>query len=78
MLRSSLTSFLRALFLRSRMERDVDEELRFHLEARRDDLIAAGMNPDAATRRAREELRIPEAPAPSLPNYSDRRAVWAR
>ena len=56
MRRSSLISFLRALFLRSRIERDVDEELRFHLEARRDDLIAAGLDPDAATRRAREEL----------------------
>src|SRR5687768_13707069 len=33
-------------------ERDVDDELRFHLEARIDDLIASGMTPSAARAEA--------------------------
>jgi predicted permease len=51
-----LRSFLRALFSRSGMEREMDAELGFHVDARTDDLIAAGLSPDAARRRAHDEL----------------------
>ncbi|MFN8573022.1 MAG: ABC transporter permease [Gemmatimonadaceae bacterium] len=36
--------------------RDVDDELQFHLRAREDDLIAAGMSPEAARARARQDF----------------------
>ena len=49
-------SFLLALFRPRRMERDVDEELAFHVDARMRDLIAAGQAPAAARRQAQAEL----------------------
>jgi len=39
---------LRSLFGRPAQERQLDDELRFHLEMRLDENIAAGMNPDEA------------------------------
>ena len=36
--------------------RDVDDELAFHLRSREDDLVAQGISPDDARRRAREEF----------------------
>lgn len=44
---------LRALFRRDAMDRDLDDELRFHLEKEAEKLRAAGMPPDEALRRAR-------------------------
>jgi predicted permease len=41
---------------RDRIARDVDTELEFHLAARVSDLIAQGMDPAEAERRAREEF----------------------
>ena len=41
--RARLRSFLASLGNRSGLERDMDEELRFHLEARADDLARAGV-----------------------------------
>ncbi|MFN8580169.1 MAG: ABC transporter permease, partial [Gemmatimonadaceae bacterium] len=38
------------------IERDVDEELQFHLRAREEDLIASGVAPDEARRRARADF----------------------
>jgi hypothetical protein len=35
---------------------DLDKELRFHIDARIDDLIAEGLTPDEARRRTRLEL----------------------
>jgi predicted permease len=49
-------SFWRTLWRRRRFEDDLDDELRFHVEARADDLVRAGMSPDEARRRARVEL----------------------
>src|SRR5580693_1192298 len=51
-----LGSWLRATFHRSRAEREMDAELRFHIEAYADDLIRGGMPRDEALRRARIEF----------------------
>jgi macrolide transport system ATP-binding/permease protein len=44
------------LFRRTRTERQLDAELRFHLEQQIDAHVAAGMSPDEARRRARLEF----------------------
>jgi predicted permease len=44
------------LFRRRGLERELDDELRFHLEQHTRDLIAAGVDPDAARREARLAL----------------------
>src|SRR6185437_3518022 len=49
-------SWLRAASSRSRLEREMDEELAFHLESRTQDLIRGGVAPEEAARRARIEL----------------------
>lgn len=48
--------FLRRLLRRDRFERDMAEELQFHIEARTDDLVRHGLAPDDARRRARVEF----------------------
>jgi predicted permease len=53
---SPLRSWFRATFLRSREEREMDTELRFHLEARIDDLLRDGLSRPEALRRARLEF----------------------
>jgi hypothetical protein len=42
----------RALSGRSTLERDMDDELRFHMESRATDLARSGVSPADATRRA--------------------------
>jgi predicted permease len=49
-------SWLRAATSRSRLEREMDEELAFHLEKYTEQLIRQGLNPQEAARRARMEL----------------------
>jgi putative ABC transport system permease protein len=49
-------SFSRAALGRGTFERDMDDELRFHLEARTADLIRRGLTPADAARRARVEF----------------------
>ena len=49
-------SFLSAVFRRSALERDISDELRFHIDARAADLAAQGVSPDEAARRARLEF----------------------
>ena len=44
---------LRALFRRAEMERELEEELRFHLEREAEKLLQAGVAPEEAMRRAR-------------------------
>jgi len=51
-----MASFLRAWLGRSRMERDMDREMRFHLDARAADLESQGMSRADAERRARQEF----------------------
>jgi putative ABC transport system permease protein len=47
---------LRALFRRKKVEAELDEELRFHLEAQAEKYIRSGMAPEKARRQARIEL----------------------
>jgi predicted permease len=51
-----LLSFSRAAWRRSAFERDMDDEMRFHLEARTADLVRGGLAPHEAARRARLEF----------------------
>ena len=56
---ASWRSFARALLRRGRMERDMDSELEFHIEARTDHLVTMGLDRAAASRQARRELGDP-------------------
>jgi predicted permease len=44
---------------RSRLDRDLDEEIRFHLEARAEELVKAGLSPAEARTRARLQFGNP-------------------
>ncbi len=50
---------LRALFLRRKLERDLDEELGFHLAMRKQKLESAGLTPTQASAAARRRLGNP-------------------
>jgi predicted permease len=50
---NSFRSWLRATSRRSRMEREMDSELRFHIEAFAEDLTEGGVSREEALRRAR-------------------------
>jgi predicted permease len=54
-------SWLRATLRRSRMESEMDAELRFHMEARAEDLMRAGLAREEAMRRAKVEFGGAEA-----------------
>src|SRR5215218_9841023 len=49
-------SWWSSLFRKARLERDLDRELRFHLEQQIRDNLAAGMSPDQARRSAALEF----------------------
>ena len=51
-----LRSWLRAVVLRSRMEREMETELRFHIDAFAEDLVERGVPREEALRRARIEF----------------------
>src|SRR5690242_19513106 len=51
---------LRRLLRRKRMEKQLEKELSFHLEQHTNDLIANGVDPDEARRRARLAIGGPE------------------
>ena len=53
---SRLKSWMRAVIRRTRMEHDMDAELRFHIEAFAEDLLRGGVPRDEALRRARIEF----------------------
>jgi putative ABC transport system permease protein len=53
---SRVSSWLRATARRSRMESDMDAELRFHMEAYAEDLVRGGVPREEALRRARLEF----------------------
>jgi predicted permease len=55
-LSSRLRSWSRAIFRRSRMESEMDAELRFHIEAFAEDLVRSGVSREEAMRRARIEF----------------------
>lgn len=48
--------WMRRLFQRRRLERELDKELRFHLEQHAADLIARGLDPEEALRQAKLAL----------------------
>src|SRR5689334_19441117 len=48
------------LWRRTRMEEQLERELRFHLDARESELIARGRSPEQARREARVALGGPE------------------
>src|SRR5580704_12938808 len=52
----SWLSRLANAFRSDRLDRDLDEELRFHIEARTDELVARGLAPDDAAREARRHF----------------------
>ncbi len=58
-LHARFRSFLAALVARRRVERDMDEEWRFHLDARADALMREGVPREQAERRARSEFGDP-------------------
>ena len=53
---SRLRSWLRTILQRSRIESEMDAELRFHMEARAEDLVRRGTPREEALRRARPEF----------------------
>jgi predicted permease len=53
---AELRSWMRAVTQRRRVEREMESELEFHLEALRADLIRAGQSPEEAARKARVAL----------------------
>ena len=55
-LRSRIATWSRAVFRREDLDRQVSEELDFHIENYAEDLMRAGMQPAEARRRARAEL----------------------
>src|SRR5262245_9239424 len=52
----TILSRLRLLFQRVEVKRDIDEELRFHIEQRTTENVAAGMKPEDAAREARKRF----------------------
>ncbi|HEV2305028.1 MAG TPA: ADOP family duplicated permease [Candidatus Acidoferrales bacterium] len=56
MIRGRLHSWMTTLFHRSRLERDMDAELRSHIETYADDLMHTGIPREEALRRARLEF----------------------
>src|SRR5438046_3382299 len=53
---SKVQSWVRAVARRSRTEREMDAELRFHIEAFAEDLVRNGVPREEALRRARIEF----------------------
>ena len=51
-----LRSFWHALWKRSEQEQDLDDEIRFHIEARAEDLTRKGLPREQAQRQARLEF----------------------
>src|SRR5581483_2201820 len=56
-----MRSFARSLFRRSAMERDMADELNFHVDARAADLESSGVPHEQALRRARIEFGAAES-----------------
>src|SRR2546426_6197458 len=69
---SVVAARLRGLFERKRGERELDDEVRFHLEMQIEDNLKAGMNPAEARRAA---LRSFGAVEPMKETYREQRAL---
>src|SRR4029077_8393159 len=55
---ADLLSRMRALFRRNTVERELDEELRFHLEHQRQQNVRRGLTGEEAQREGRREVRL--------------------
>src|SRR5438046_8953824 len=53
---AQLQSLWKALWNRSQMESELDDEMRFHVESRAQDLLRSGLSREDAHRRARIEF----------------------
>lgn len=53
MLWTRMRQWLEATLQRSRMEKEMDDEMRFHIDARIEDLMNRGLSAEEAARRAR-------------------------
>ena len=53
---SRIRSWMRAVMRRSRMEREMDAELQFHIDVFAEDLVRRGIPREEALRRARIEF----------------------
>jgi putative ABC transport system permease protein len=54
--RARASSWLRTIFRRTRLEREMSDELHFHIDAYADDLVRSGVPRDEAVRRARADF----------------------
>src|SRR5258708_11982216 len=69
-----IRSFARAAWRRPAFERDMDNEMRFHLDARTAHFLRQGLAPEEAARRARREFgnvtlyrdRCPDSRRPTI------------
>ena len=57
-IRSRLRTWLRGVFHREELDRQISEELQFHLESYAEDLMSSGISREEAMRRARAEFGI--------------------
>jgi uncharacterized membrane protein YeaQ/YmgE (transglycosylase-associated protein family) len=57
-LRSDLRVRIRSLFLKARVEEELDDELRFHQERQVEKFVSGGMSRDEALRRVRDVLQL--------------------
>jgi len=69
-----LRTYFRSWFGRGRLEREMEEELRFHLEQQIDENLAAGIEPEEARRRAR--LRFGRLDTVKEECRDQRRVAW--
>jgi putative ABC transport system permease protein len=69
-----LRSFWQTIWNRSRFERDMDDEMRFHLETRMEALVRSGIPREEARRRAQIEFGCTEAYQQSV--RETRRVNW--
>ena len=68
--RVQIRSWTSAMLRRNRTEREMDEEMRFHLEARATDLMRDGLAEHEALRRARLEFGAWRRPKISVATQS--------
>lgn len=69
-IRSRLRTWVRGVFRRAELDRQVSDELQFHIESYAEDLMSSGINPVEAMRRARAEFGSVAA------RREDCRAAW--
>lgn len=69
-IRSRFRTWVRGVFDREELDRQVSDELQFHIESYAEDLMSSGINPEEAMRRARAEF------GSIVARKEDCRAAW--